>query len=202
MARHQFDGRLPTSGGSCRSRSATSRRSRGRPSLDDLLPCTSAHLWIEIQEPVPITPGHLLDWSDVFGQPPVAPPSVDIGCQRTTIHGECASAAARKTRRSSVHAQDHLRYRLHAGGTAARKERTVSEFTTRRLVPPASATMEGTRAKRSRWWSVAAVADSTAGFDVGVVRQARCRPGEFHGGCRRSGTAVEATALLLRVRAP
>ena len=53
MARHQFDGRLPTSGGSCRSRSATSRRSRGRPSLDDLLPCTSAHLWIEIQEPFP-----------------------------------------------------------------------------------------------------------------------------------------------------
>ena len=110
--------------------------------------------------------------------------------------------AAGKTRRSSVHAQDHLRYRLHAGGTAARKEWTVSEFTTRRLVPPASATMDGTRAKRSRWWSVAAVADSTAGFDVEVVPQARCRPGEFHGGCRRSGTAVEATALLLGVRAP
>ena len=41
--------------------------------------------------------------------------------------------------------------------------------------------------------------DLKARFEAEVVPQARCRPREFHGGCHRSGTAIEATALTLRV---
>ncbi len=43
--------------------------------------------------------------------------------------------------------------------------------------------------------------DVTAGFEAEVVRQGRCRPREVHGGCHRSGAAVEPAALILRGKA-
>ena len=41
--------------------------------------------------------------------------------------------------------------------------------------------------------AISSPADLTGGFDAEVIPQARCRPGEFRGGCHRSGAAVEAT---------
>jgi hypothetical protein len=68
---------------------------------------------------------------------------------------------------------------------------TLAQRCARRLVTVAGAAS-----------ALSSSADLTAGFDAEVVRQARCRPGAYRGGCHRSGTAVEATALILRVKAP